>query len=40
MNFSHLVPAADWQYGFLVVVSFLACMVVWGFIHSRLLGWL
>jgi magnesium transporter len=40
MNFAHLIPASDWQYGFVVVVSFLACMVVWGFIHSRILGWL
>jgi len=40
MNFAHLVPPSEWQYGFLVVVAFLACMVVWGFIHSRILGWL
>jgi hypothetical protein len=23
-----------------LVVAFLACMVAWGFIHSRILGWL
>ena len=40
MNFNHLVPSSDWPYGFLAVVALLACMVVWGFIHSRLLGWL
>jgi magnesium transporter len=40
MNFEHLFPPREWQYGFLIVVAFLACMVGWGFIHSRLLRWL
>jgi magnesium transporter len=40
MNFNHLVPPSEWQYGFIAVVAFLGCMVVWGFIHSRLMGWL
>lgn len=40
MNFAHLVPASEWQYGFVAVVAFLGCMVTWGFIHSRHLGWL
>jgi magnesium transporter len=40
MNFDNLFPPSGWKYGFLVVVAFLACMVVWGFIHSRLLRWL
>jgi magnesium transporter len=40
MNFDHLVPASEWEYGFVVTVAVLACMVVWGFIHSRWLGWL
>ena len=40
MNFTHLVPANDWQYGFVVVVALLGGMVAWGFVHSRLLGWL
>jgi hypothetical protein len=40
MNFARLVPSGEWDYGFVVVVAFLACMVAWGFIHSRLLGWL
>jgi magnesium transporter len=40
MNFNHMVPSADSSYSFLAVVALLACMVVWGFIHSRLLGWL
>ncbi len=40
MNFDHLLPPSHWKYGFLVVVTFLAGMVAWGFIHSRLLKWL
>jgi magnesium transporter len=40
MNFNNLIPPSDWQYGFILVVAFLACMLVWGFIHSRILGWL
>jgi magnesium transporter len=40
MNFSHLIPGSDWQYGFVAVVAVLGCMVAWGFIHSRLMGWL
>ena len=40
MNFAHLLPPSEWQYGFVVVAAILACMVAWGFIHSRLLGWL
>ncbi|MGH9464384.1 MAG: magnesium transporter CorA family protein [Thermoanaerobaculia bacterium] len=40
MNFSHLLPPSEWQYGFLAVVAFLGCMVAWGFIHSRLMNWL
>lgn len=40
MNFIHLFPPSDWQYGFVVVVAFLGCMVAWGFIHSRLLRWI
>ena len=40
MNFEHLFPPSQWGYGFLAVVAFLGIMVVWGFIHSRMLGWL
>jgi magnesium transporter len=40
MNFTHLFPPSDWQYGFLLVVGFLLCMVAWGFIHSRIMRWL
>ena len=40
MNFAHLFPPSEWQYGFVVVAAFLGCMVAWGFIHSRRLGWL
>ena len=43
VDFNHLIPPSDWEYGFVAVVAvvaFLACMVAWGFIHSRRLGWL
>jgi magnesium transporter len=40
MNFSHLLPASDSPYGFFLVGAFLMIMVAWGFIHSRMLGWL
>ena len=40
MNFERLIPPSDWPYGFIAVAAFLAVMVVWGFIHSRMLGWL
>lgn len=40
MNFAHTIPSGGWEYGFVAVVAFLAVMVVWGFIHSRMLGWL
>jgi magnesium transporter len=40
MNFAHMFPPSEWQYGFALVVTFLAVMVAWGFIHSRRLGWL
>jgi magnesium transporter len=40
MNFIHLMPPSDSTYGFLAVVAFLMVMVVWGFIHSRMLGWM
>lgn len=40
MNFNHLFPASEWQYGFFIVSAFLLVMVVWGFIHSKMLGWL
>jgi magnesium transporter len=40
MNFTHIFPPHDWQYGFVVVVLFLGCMVAWGFLHSKLLRWI
>jgi magnesium transporter len=40
MNFARTFPPGDWEYGFVAVVVFLACMIVWGFIHSRMLRWL
>jgi magnesium transporter len=40
MNFEHLIPPSRWEWGFFVVVAFLLVMVVWGFIHSKMLKWL
>jgi magnesium transporter len=40
MNFIHLLPPSESTYGFLAVSAFLIVMVAWGFIHSRILGWL
>ena len=40
MNFIHLFPPSESTFGFLAVVAFLLVMVVWGFIHSKMLGWL
>jgi magnesium transporter len=40
MNFIHLFPPTESTYGFLAVVAFLMIMVAWGFIHSRILGWM
>jgi magnesium transporter len=40
MNFAHLMPPSEWPYGFFLVVAFLALMLGWGFLHSRILGWL
>ena len=40
MNFARTYPPGDWGYSFVVVVAFLACMIAWGFIHSRFLRWL
>ena len=40
MNFAHMVPSADSPWAFLAVGAFLMVMVAWGFIHSKMLGWL
>jgi hypothetical protein len=40
MNFERLMPPSEWPYGFFLVVAFLAVMVGWGFLHSRIMGWL
>jgi magnesium transporter len=40
MNFTHTIPAGNSPYGFIAVSVFLGIMVAWGFIHSRMLGWL
>jgi magnesium transporter len=40
MNFANLMPPSEWPYGFFLVVAFLLLMVGWGFLHSRMLGWL
>jgi magnesium transporter len=39
MNFQY-IPGSTNQLAFMLVVAFLGCMVAWGFIHSRMLGWL
>jgi magnesium transporter len=39
MNFRY-IPGSTSQLAFLMVVAFLGIMVAWGFIHSRMLGWL
>ena len=40
MNFETFFPPHDWDYGFVFVVGLIVVMIVWGFIHSRLLRWL
>ncbi len=40
MNFIHLWPPTAASWGFFAVVTFLLIMVAWGFIHSKMLGWL
>lgn len=40
MNLGGFWPSADWDYGFLVVCGAMLIMIVWGFVHSRLLGWI
>jgi magnesium transporter len=40
MNFETIFPPADWGLGFYVIVAIMVVMILWGFIHSRLLGWL
>jgi magnesium transporter len=40
MNFDHIIPPGNSSFGFFLIVGVLACMVVWGFLHSRILGWL
>jgi magnesium transporter len=40
MNFVHFVPDSQSLWGFFAVTAFLGVMVVWGFIHSKMLGWL
>jgi magnesium transporter len=40
MNFSNLLPAGESPFGWFFVTAFLMVMVAWGFIHSRILGWL
>jgi magnesium transporter len=40
MNFANIIPPGDSPFGFFLIVALLAVMVVWGFLHSRLLGWL
>ena len=40
MNFTHLFPPANWEYGFRGRGRVPAVHGAWGFIHSRLLRWL
>jgi magnesium transporter len=40
MNFNHLWPPSAASWGFFAVATFLLIMVAWGFIHSKMLGWL
>jgi Mg2+ and Co2+ transporter CorA len=40
MNFIHLWPPSAASWGFFAVATFLLIMVAWGFIHSKMLGWL
>jgi magnesium transporter len=40
MNFRHLMPPSEAPWGFIAVAAFLLVMVAWGFIHSKILGWL
>ena len=40
MNFTRLFPPADWDWGFVAIVGILIVMIIWGFIHSRMLDWL
>src|SRR6476646_2003449 len=40
MNFVHLYPPSGATWGFLAVAAFLVIMVIWVFIHSKMLGWL
>jgi magnesium transporter len=39
MNFQY-IPGSTSHLAFLLVAAFLGLMVAWGFIHSRMLGWL
>ena len=34
------MPPSESAWGFFAVAAFLMVMVVWGFIHSKILGWL
>ena len=40
MNFAHIFPPSESPFGFFVVVAMLLVMLAWGFVHSRIMGWL
>jgi magnesium transporter len=40
MNFATIFPPSESPFGFMLIVTLLAVMVVWGFLHSRIMGWL
>jgi hypothetical protein len=37
---SGMIPPGDSEYGFAIAMGIILVMIVWGFIHARLLGWL
>jgi magnesium transporter len=40
MNFDRIFPPGDSPVAFFLVVGMLLVMVAWGFLHSRIMGWL
>jgi Mg2+ and Co2+ transporter CorA len=40
MNLGGMIPSSDSEYGFAIAMGIIVVMIVWRFVHSRLLGWL
>lgn len=40
MNFARIYPPSESPFSFMLIVGLLAVMVAWGFLHSRIMGWL